>query len=92
LHARSGGTQAMRDSGLRNTVSRGMTLATASGMAAVMALVFVPALAALGFMFGTTRGNLTFGTGLAMMCFAMLAAGVFYGLFRMTRKWENEAP
>jgi hypothetical protein len=61
-------------------------------MAAVMALVFVPALAALALMFGTTRGELTLGSALAMTCFTMLAAGVFYGLFRMTRKWESESP
>jgi cytochrome c biogenesis protein CcdA len=59
-------------------------------MAAVFALVFLPALAAAGFMFKVVQGDLSFATAMAGMIFIALAGGTFFGLFRMARKWENE--
>jgi len=60
-------------------------------MAAVLALVLIPAIAAVGFMVVTNEGG-SLGTMMATLCFAMLAAGVFVGLFKMARRWEDETP
>jgi len=57
-------------------------------MAAVFALIFLPALAAIGLMVKASPG-LGFGTTLALMCFIAMTAGVFYGTLRMARKWEG---
>ena len=62
----------------------------AAFMAAVFALVFLPALAAVGF-FLRSAGSLTFGTGLAMVCFFAMTAGVFYGALRMSWHWDHDA-
>jgi hypothetical protein len=51
--------------------------------------VFVPALASIALMLATARGELGFGTAMAMISFVMLASGVFYGLLRLTRQWEE---
>jgi hypothetical protein len=60
-------------------------------MAAIFALVFVPALAAVGFMtMSALQGDLSFGSALATVCFALLAMGVFYGLLSMARQWDAE--
>ena len=61
-------------------------------MAAVFALVFVPALAAVLLMAGVVRGSLSLSTGLAATVFIALAAGMLAGLFRLARKWEDEEP
>jgi hypothetical protein len=58
-------------------------------MAAVFALVFLFAFASIGLMF-RANDSFSFGTALALATFAALAAGVFYGLLRMARRWENE--
>lgn len=60
-------------------------------MAAVFALVFIPVLASTALMLAANGGSLTFGVVMAVLCFSMMASGVFYGLFRMTRGWEAEA-
>jgi hypothetical protein len=60
-------------------------------MAAVMALILLPVVAAVGFMvLGNSGGSasVTFAT----LCFTVLAFGVFAGLFKMARGWENESP
>jgi ABC-type Fe3+ transport system permease subunit len=57
-------------------------------MAAVFALVFLFAFASFGLMIGIAGPS--FGTVLATLCFGTLAAGVFYGLFRMARTWEAD--
>jgi len=59
-------------------------------MAAVFALVFLFVLASVGLMVKAASAG--FGTGIALVCFVAMAAGVFYGLFRLARKWENEEP
>jgi hypothetical protein len=60
-------------------------------MAAVFALVFLFAFASFGLMFGA-NGSFSFGSAMALATFGALAAGVFYGLLRMARNWENENP
>lgn len=57
-------------------------------MAAIMALIFVPALAAVGIM---VMGNLETPAAIfAALTFSLLAFGVFGGLFKLARGWENE--
>lgn len=58
-------------------------------MAAVFALIFLPALAAIGLMIGASQG-VDFGTVLALVCFIAMASGVFYGSLRLAQKWEAE--
>lgn len=58
-------------------------------MAAVFALIFLPALAAVGLMLVSTT-SFTFSTVLALGSFAVMAAGVFYGSLRLAQQWENE--
>jgi len=60
-------------------------------MAAVFALVFLFALASTT-LFLKGLGAASFGTIIAGMAFLGLAAGVFFGLYRMAKRWENEAP
>jgi hypothetical protein len=57
-------------------------------MAAVMALVFLFALASVGALLGTFGGA---GSALAALTFTLLACGVVFGLLKMARGWENEA-
>lgn len=60
-------------------------------MAAVFALVFLFALAST-MLFLKSLAMASFGTVLAGVTFLALAAGVFLGLFRMARGWEEESP
>lgn len=57
-------------------------------MAAVLALVMVPLFAALGFFAGVTRGEGSIGSGMAMVTFALLGAGMLFGLLRFVRGLE----
>ncbi len=57
-------------------------------MAAVFALVFVPAVVALMCLFGM-HGALTFGTVAAAGVFIALLVGLLAGLFRLTHAWED---
>jgi hypothetical protein len=59
-------------------------------MAAVFALVFLPALAACGFMIKTIQGDMSIGTGLAGMTFALLSAFVFGGALGLIKRAEDE--
>jgi hypothetical protein len=68
-----------------------MTIAISAGMAAVFALVFLFVIASVGFMW-KAAGSISLGSGLALGAFLALAAGVFLGLFKLARKWENEEP
>lgn len=61
-------------------------------MAAVMALILIPVVAAVGLMFVTNLGGSSFSTTIGTLAFAALAIGVFASLFKMARRWENEAP
>ena len=58
-------------------------------MAAVFALVFLPALAAIGFM-ARADGALDVRTVMALAVFIPMAFGVFYGSLRMAKKWEEQ--
>jgi hypothetical protein len=60
-------------------------------MAAVFALVFLFVLASVGALFKVVAHDLSWTTGVALATFAVLAFGVFGGLFKMTRRWEGEA-
>jgi hypothetical protein len=59
-------------------------------MAAIMALIFVPALAAIGFMLLSDLGTSPAAT-VASLLFAVLAMGLFVSLFKQVRRWEAEA-
>jgi putative effector of murein hydrolase LrgA (UPF0299 family) len=60
-------------------------------MAAIMALIFVPALAAVVLMIMSNVGASPAAT-IAAVFFAMLAMGVFGGLAKLARRWEEETP
>ena len=58
-------------------------------MAAVFCFVFLFALAAVALLLQPMMSSIA---GIAaLVVFAMMAGGVFVGLFTMTRKWEAEA-
>ncbi|MBS1118201.1 MAG: hypothetical protein H6Q90_429 [Deltaproteobacteria bacterium] len=61
-------------------------------MAAVFALVFVPALAATLCIMGMFQGGVSFGSALAAAVFLALSTGMVTGLFRLAHKWEDEEP
>ncbi len=56
-------------------------------MAAVFALIFLPALAATGFMLKS--GEMDPRTLFAVTLFTVMAAGVFYGALRLARQAEG---
>ena len=56
-----------------------------------MALIFVPATAAIGVMVMTNFGNSP-TAGVASLVFATLAMGVVVGLLKLARRWEDETP
>ena len=59
-------------------------------MAAVMALVFVPALAAALLMLGTLHGGVALSTVMAIGVFLALSVGMVFGLLKLSRTWEND--
>jgi len=59
-------------------------------MAAVFALIFVPALGAVLCMLGDVHGHLSFGTIAAGTVFVALITGMLAVLFRLARQWEDE--
>ena len=61
-------------------------------MAAVFALVFLFVIASVGMMVKISGGSLDFGTTMATVSFVTIAFGVFFGLFKMARRWEEEEP
>lgn len=54
-----------------------------------MALVFVPALLAVVLIVATNLGGSLVATTCSIL-FAVLAAGLVFGLMRLARKWEDE--
>lgn len=72
-------------------VTAGTTVANAHGMAAVFALVFLFVVASISGMYKALSGA-SFGTIAAMLAFGALASGIFIGLYRLARQWENEVP
>jgi hypothetical protein len=76
--------------GVERGRAAGMPEALRRRMAAVFALVFLFVLAA-----GTVLAKVFIGDGslssvFALVTFLALAWGVFFGLFKMSRGWENE--
>lgn len=60
-------------------------------MAAVFALVFLFVLASTGLLFETLMNDGSLASTFAFVTFLVMASGVFVGLFKMARKWEDEA-
>lgn len=60
-------------------------------MATVFALIFLPALAAVGLMALTTTGDASLASYFAFACFTVLMSGMFVGLYNMMKRWEDEA-
>ena len=61
-------------------------------MAAVLCLVLLPLIASLGFMLGVVQGELSGESLLCGVAFLLLGGGMFVGMFRMSREWEDEQP
>jgi hypothetical protein len=59
-------------------------------MAAVMALVFLFALASVGLMLKMAIAGWSLATGMAIAVFVALAIGVVAGALVQARRWENE--
>lgn len=59
-------------------------------MAAVLCLVLLPLIAALGFMFGVVTGEQSLASVLGGLVFLVMGAGMFVGLFNMSRNWERD--
>ena len=59
-------------------------------MAAVFALIFLFAFAAVLIMVMTLGGDTTTGVMLARFVFVALASGVFLALYKMMKRWEDE--
>ena len=62
---------------------------TATQMAAILCLVFLPMIAAVGFMFGVAGGEHSLSSIFGGLIFATLGFGIFIGMFRMARSWEG---
>lgn len=60
------------------------------GMATVFALILLPAIFCAGFMALTVGAGAGFASYFAIACFGALLGGMFFGLFRLTRRWEEE--
>jgi hypothetical protein len=58
-------------------------------MAAILALVFVPAVAAILFMIGNIHGHLSVTSVAATVIFLALLGGLLTGLFRLARQWDE---
>lgn len=69
---------------------RGTNIAASRGMAAVLCLVMLPLMAAVGFMFGVVQSESTFSSVMCGITFVLLGGGMFFGMFRMARGWEEE--
>ncbi|MFN0250047.1 MAG: hypothetical protein ACKV2T_24400 [Kofleriaceae bacterium] len=59
-------------------------------MATVFALIFLPALAAVGLMALTTTSDTSLASYMALTCFVFLISGMFIGLYKMMKRWEDE--
>jgi hypothetical protein len=57
-------------------------------MAAIFALVFVPAVLAVLVMLGDIHGHMSVSTLAASLTFCALIAGLITGLFRLARQWD----
>ena len=69
---------------------RGTDVATAAGMAAVLCLVFLPVVAAIGFMLGSVGGDGSTGSVIGGIAFVLLAGFLFCAAFNLSRGWDEE--
>jgi hypothetical protein len=60
------------------------------GMATIFALVLLPAIFCVGIMALTVGAGANLASYFALACFGMLTGGMFLGLYRLTRRWEDE--
>ena len=67
-----------------------MRRAITTGMAAVFALVFLFVLASGGLVVKVLASDASASSIFAMITFLALAWGMFFGVFKLARKWENE--
>ena len=67
----------------------GTAAAIAHDMAAIFALVFVPAVAAVLFMLGDIHGHFSVASIAATGIFLALLVGLLTGLFRLARQWDE---
>ncbi|MGE0869736.1 MAG: hypothetical protein AB7P03_14320 [Kofleriaceae bacterium] len=58
-------------------------------MAAVLCLIMLPVIAAIGFMVGANMGGAAHA-GLAIVAFVLLGGGLVIGLSRISRGWDGE--
>jgi hypothetical protein len=82
--------QALRENRTRPLSLHGTRIATPARMAAVFALIFLFAFAAVLIMVMTLGGDTSTGVLLARFVFIALSAGVFLALYKMMRRWEDE--
>jgi hypothetical protein len=61
-----------------------------AGMAAVLALVMLPVVMAIGFFIGTVGSDMSFGSAFAGVTFVALAIGVLVGTLRFEHGLEEE--
>ncbi len=68
----------------------GTPVANGLGMAAVLLLVFLPSLAAVGFLLGTAYGELSWASALMAITFVMLAGFLVVGAVNLSKDWDAE--
>jgi hypothetical protein len=73
-----------------NRRNAGTTYALLPDMAAIFALIFVPAVAAVLCMLGDAHGHLSLTTVAATTMFLALITGLIVGLFRLAQGWDEE--
>jgi len=69
--------------------ARGTRLALARAMAAVLCLVLLPLVLAVGFMLGVVRGEGTLDSVIGGLSFVALSAALFGTVFKMSRQWDD---
>lgn len=71
-------------------VAAGTPVANHLAMAAVFALIFLFVCASIGFMVKALPDTWSFGTVAMLVTFIAMASGIFIGLFKLARRWEDE--
>ena len=82
-------TQGPPNSSRHRGDTAGTPAAIVRGMAAIFALVFVPAVAAVLCTVGDIHGHLTFTSVAAASVFIALLGGLLVGLFRLAHQWDE---
>ena len=75
--------------GGRVAIRAGTPVATHTGMAAVLCLMFLPLMFGALFMLGS-MGSMSLGVVMAAGTFLMLGGGLVYGTLRLATSWEGE--